>query len=368
MKFELLKQSGLARRGQLQFKRGSVQTPAFMPVGTAGSVKSLVPEELEDMGAQIILGNTFHLMLRPGTDVVQAHGDLHDFINWKGPILTDSGGFQVWSLTGIRKLSEKGVEFRSPIDGSPIFLSPEVSIDIQHKLGSDVVMQFDECTAFPATEKQARESMQLSLRWASRCKQAHVEKESGCALFGIIQGGMYSQLRTESLKGLIEIGFDGYAIGGLSVGEPIEKMNAIIDSLTPDMPENFPHYLMGVGRPEDIVYAVSKGVDMFDCVMPTRNARNGWLFTRYGNIKIRNAQYKFDTRPLDETCGCYTCQNYSRSYLRHLHRANEITGHRLCTVHNLYFYQQMMREIRNAIETDSYDEFAGEFLAQRQRL
>ena len=368
MKFELLKQSGQARRGQLSFKRGNVQTPAFMPVGTAGSVKSLVPEELEDMGAQIILGNTFHLMLRPGTDVIQAHGDLHDFTNWKGPILTDSGGFQVWSLTGIRKLSEKGVDFRSPIDGSPIFLSPEISMQIQHKLGSDVIMQFDECTAYPATEKQARDSMALSLRWAQRCKQAHAGRRTDSVLFGIIQGGMYSHLRMESLAGLTDIGFDGYAIGGLSVGEPIDEMNAILESLVPSMPVNFPHYLMGVGRPEDIIFAVSKGVDMFDCVMPTRNARNGWLFTRFGNIKIRNAQYKMDTSPLDETCGCYTCQNYSRSYLRHLHQANEITGHRLCSLHNLYFYQQMMQEIRNAIESDNYDDFSKEFLAQRQVL
>ena len=368
MKFELLKQNGHARRGQLHFKRGIVQTPAFMPVGTAGSVKSLVPEELEEMGAQIILGNTFHLMLRPGTDVVQAHGDLHDFINWNGPILTDSGGFQVWSLTGIRKLNENGVDFKSPIDGSSIFLSPEVSMDIQHKLGSDVIMQFDECTAFPATEKQAMDSMQLSLRWAQRCKTAMAEKQTESALFGIIQGGMYAHLRNESLAGLTDIGFDGYAIGGLSVGEPIEEMNAILEVLAPNMPASSPHYLMGVGRPEDIIYAVSQGVDMFDCVMPTRNARNGWLFTRFGNIKIRNAQYKMDTRPLDETCGCYTCQNYSRSYLRHLHQANEITGHRLCTLHNLYFYQQMMQEIRNAIETGNYDEFSRDFLSQRQVL
>ena len=368
MKFELLKQSGLARRGQLDFKRGTVQTPAFMPVGTAGSVKSLVAEDLEEMGAQIILGNTFHLMLRPGTEVVQAHGDLHDFIHWKGPILTDSGGFQVWSLTGIRKLSEKGVDFRSPIDGSPIFLSPEVSMQIQHELGSDVIMQFDECTAFPATEQQARDSMELSLRWAQRCKTAHIEKHSDSALFGIIQGGMYPQLRMQSLAGLVDIGFDGYAIGGLSVGEPTQDMNTIIESLAPKMPKGSPHYLMGVGRPEDIIYAVSQGVDMFDCVMPTRNARNGWLFTRFGNIKIRNAQYKLDTKPLDETCNCYTCQNYSRSYLRHLHQANEITGHRLCTLHNLYFYQQMMREIRDAIETDNYDDFSRQFLAERQVL
>jgi len=368
MKFELLKQCGQSRRGQLYFNRGIVQTPAFMPVGTAGSVKSLVSEELKDMGAQIILGNTFHLMLRPGTDVVRAHGDLHDFMNWQGPILTDSGGFQVWSLTSIRKLSENGVEFRSPIDGSGVFLSPEVSIDIQHKLGSDVVMQFDECTAYPATEEQAQASMQLSLRWAQRCKQAHDNSDAESALFGIIQGGMYSHLRLESMAGLSDIGFDGYAIGGLSVGEPIEEMNAILESLAPNMPINSPHYLMGVGRPEDIIYAVSKGVDMFDCVMPTRNARNGWLFTRFGNIKIRNARYKMDTRPLDETCDCYTCQKYSRSYLRHLHQSNEITGHRLCTLHNLYFYQQMMREIRNAIETNNYDEFSRNFLAQRQVL
>ncbi len=372
MKFELIKQSGHARRGRLHFRRGTVQTPAFMPVGTAGSVKSMVPEELVDMGAEIILGNTFHLMLRPGVEVIQAHGGLHGFMNWQGPILTDSGGFQVWSLTGIRKLSEKGVEFRSPIDGSVVFLSPESSIDIQHRLGADVVMQFDECTAYPATEKQAYDSMQLSLRWAQRCKQAHERLDApgrrNSVLFGIIQGGMYSRLRMQSLAELASIGFDGYAIGGLSVGEPIEEMNAIIEALMPAMPVNAPHYLMGVGRPEDIIYAVSKGVDMFDCVMPTRNARNGWLFTRFGNIKIRNAKYKLDTRPLDESCSCYTCQNYSRSYLRHLNQSNEISGHRLCTLHNLYFYQQMMREIRHAIETDDYDDFSREFLAQRQIL
>lgn len=368
MKFELLTQCELARRGQLMFKRGCVQTPAFMPVGTAGSVKSLVAEELEEMGAQIILGNTFHLMLRPGTEVIQAHGDLHDFMHWNGPILTDSGGFQVWSLTGIRKLSEKGVEFRSPVDGSTVFLSPEISVDIQHKLGADVVMQFDECTSFPASEIQARDSMQLSLRWARRCKEVHDLDVVQSALFGIIQGGMYSDLRMESLAGLTDLGFDGYAIGGLSVGEPIDEMNTIVDKLAPSMPVNAPRYLMGVGRPEDIIYAVSRGIDMFDCVLPSRNARNGWLFTRFGNIKIRNASYKMDTRPLDESCRCYTCRHYSRSYLRHLHQSNEITGHRLCTLHNLYFYQQMMREIRQAIEAGNYDEFSRDFLAQRNRL
>ena len=366
MKFELQNQSGLARRGQLIFDRGKVQTPAFMPVGTAGSVKSLVPEELEEIGAEIILGNTFHLMLRPGTDVVQAHGDLHDFIHWQKPILTDSGGFQVWSLSGIRKLQEQGVEFQSPIDGSKIFMSPESSIEIQQKLGSDIIMQFDECTAYPASEKQAEDSMKLSLRWAERCKQAH--SSSNSALFGIVQGGMYKNLRQESLAGLVEIGFDGYAIGGLAVGEPTEMMNQVLTDVVPHMPTNSPRYLMGVGRPEDIIFAVSQGIDMFDCVMPTRNARNGWLFTRYGDIKIRNAKYHMDTQPLDETCQCYTCQNYSRSYLRHLHRANEITGQRLCTLHNLYFYQQMMREIRQAIENDNFEEFAQSFLANRQRL
>ena len=366
MKFELQNQSGLARRGQLIFDRGKVQTPAFMPVGTAGSVKSLVPEELEQIGAEIILGNTFHLMLRPGTDVVQAHGDLHDFIHWQKPILTDSGGFQVWSLSGIRKLQEQGVEFQSPIDGSKIFMSPESSIEIQQKLGSDIIMQFDECTAYPASAKQAEDSMKLSFRWAERCKQAH--NNSNSALFGIIQGGMYKDLRQESLAGLVEIGFDGYAIGGLSVGESTEMMNQVLIDVAPHMPRNSPRYLMGVGRPEDIIFAVSKGIDMFDCVMPTRNARNGWLFTRYGDIKIRNAKYQMDTKSLDETCQCYTCQNYSRSYLRHLHRANEITGHRLCTLHNLYFYQQMMREIRQAIENDNFEEFAQSFLANRQSL
>ncbi len=366
MKFKLHNQSGLARRGRLVFGRGTVKTPAFMPVGTAGSVKSLVPEELEQIGAEIILGNTFHLMLRPGTDVVQAHGDLHDFIHWHKPILTDSGGFQVWSLSGIRKLQEQGVEFQSPIDGSQIFMTPENSIEIQHKLGSDIVMQFDECTAYPATEKQAADSMRLSLRWAARCKQAH--QQSNSALFGIVQGGMYTDLRQESLAGLVEIGFDGYALGGLSVGEPIEMMNQVLNDIAPLMPQHSPRYLMGVGRPEDIIFAVSKGIDMFDCVMPTRNARNGWLFTRFGDIKIRNAKYLMDTRPLDETCQCYTCQNYSRSYLRHLHRANEITGHRLCTLHNLHFYQQMMQETRQAIESGNFDDFADSFLADRQQI
>ena len=366
MKFELLNQSGMARRGRLSFDRGVVDTPAFMPVGTAGTVKSLIGEELKDIGAQIILGNTFHLMLRPGTDVVQAHGDLHDFMNWHGPILTDSGGFQVWSLSGIRKLTEQGVEFRSPIDGSRIFLSPEVSMDIQHKLGADIIMQFDECTTYPCAYEQAAESMQLSLRWAQRCKKAHADRDS--QLFGIIQGGMYAQLRQDSLAQLMEIGFSGYAIGGLSVGEPTESMNEVLANLAPLLPQNSPHYLMGVGRPEDIIYAVSQGIDMFDCVMPTRNARNGWLFTAFGDIKIRNAKYKMDTNPLDETCQCYTCAHYSRSYLRHLHQCNEITGHRLCTLHNLYFYQQMMAQIRNAIADNNFSEFAAEFLQKRQTI
>ncbi|MCW8881222.1 MAG: tRNA guanosine(34) transglycosylase Tgt, partial [Sedimenticola sp.] len=324
MLFRVENSDGAARRGQLTFPRGTIQTPAFMPVGTYGTVKAMTPEELEASGAEIILGNTFHLMLRPGTEIISAHGDLHDFTHWQRPILTDSGGFQVFSLGAMRKITEEGVHFRSPIDGSRIFMGPEESMAVQRKLGSDIVMIFDECTPYPATETEARVSMELSLRWAGRSKQAHGDNPS--ALFGIVQGGVYESLRGRSLEGLIEIGFDGYAVGGLSVGEPPEDRWRVLDYLSPRLPANKPHYLMGVGTPEDIVEAVRRGIDMFDCVMPTRNARNGHLFTHEGVVRIRNAVHANDTGPLDPHCDCYTCQNYSRSYLRHLSRCNEILG------------------------------------------
>ncbi|RUO30186.1 tRNA guanosine(34) transglycosylase Tgt [Aliidiomarina sanyensis] len=363
MKFELKKTIGKARRGQLQFDRGVVDTPAFMPVGTLGTVKGMTPEELKDTGAQICLGNTFHLMLRPGTSIVQQHGDLHDFMHWDKPILTDSGGFQVFSLGDLRKISEEGVTFRSPINGEKILLTPEKSMEVQRELGSDIVMIFDECTPYPATEKQAEDSMQLSLRWAERSKTAH--GDSSAALFGIIQGGMYEHLRDVSLAGLTEIGFDGYAIGGLSVGEPKEDMMRILDHTAPKMPADKPRYLMGVGKPEDLVEAVRRGIDMFDCVMPTRNARNGHLFTSEGVIKIRNARHRTDTAPLDPECDCYTCKNYSRAYLHHLDRCNEILGARLNTIHNLHFYQTLMKGMRDAIENDQFDQFVADFYAKR---
>ncbi|RUO19811.1 tRNA guanosine(34) transglycosylase Tgt [Aliidiomarina haloalkalitolerans] len=363
MKFELLKKTGKARRGQLKFARGTVDTPAFMPVGTLGTVKGMSPEELADTGAQICLGNTFHLMLRPGTSIIRQHGDLHDFMNWDKPILTDSGGFQVFSLGDLRKISEEGVTFRSPINGEKILLTPEKSMEVQRELGSDIVMIFDECTPYPATEKQAEDSMQLSLRWAERSKTAHGDNEA--ALFGIIQGGMYEHLRDVSLNGLTAIGFDGYAIGGLSVGEPKEDMMRILEHTAPQMPEDKPRYLMGVGKPEDLVEAVRRGIDMFDCVMPTRNARNGHLFTSEGVIKIRNARHRTDTAPLDPECDCYTCQNYSRAYLHHLDRCNEILGARLNTIHNLHFYQSLMKGMRDAIENDQFDQFVETFYAKR---
>ncbi len=363
MKFNVLKTDGKARTGKLEFPRGPVDTPAFMPVGTYGSVKSMTPEELMDGGAQIILGNTFHLMLRPGLDIIRAHDGLHRFTHWEKPILTDSGGFQVWSLGKMRKISEQGVHFRSPIDGAEVFLDPERSIDVQHVLGSDIVMIFDECTPYPATEEEAADSMRLSLRWAERSKIAHSDHAS--ALFGIVQGGMYSDLRQESIDGLKQTGFDGYAIGGLSVGEPTGEMLKVLDDLEPAMPADKPRYLMGVGRPEDIVEAVLRGIDMFDCVMPTRNARNGWLFTQHGNIKIRNARYAEDTRPLDEDCDCYTCHYYSRSYLRHLQRCNEILGARLATIHNLHYYQQLMRELRAAITGNTLTQYVENFYRKR---
>ncbi len=358
MKFSVLATRSLARRGRLEFQRGRIDTPAFMPVGTRGTVKSLTPEEVASTGAQIILGNTFHLFLRPGMEVIRAHGTLHDFMNWQGPILTDSGGFQVWSLQGLRKLEEKGVTFRSPVDGSQIFLGPEQSMSIQTTLGSDIVMAFDECTHWPSSRQDTAESMLLSSRWATRCKDSYAG--SG-VLFGIVQGGMFEDLRLDSLQRLVDTGFDGYAIGGLSVGEPKQDMQRILAFLAHRMPPDKPRYLMGVGTPADLVNGVAMGVDMFDCVLPTRNARNGWLYTRDGVVKIRNSRFRMDTRPLDESCGCYTCQHYSRSYLQHLHRQNEILGARLCSLHNIHYYQDLMSRIRLAIEADEFDQFHQSF-------
>jgi len=334
-----------------------------MPVGTYGTVKGMLPRDIAETGAQIILGNTFHLMLRPGTEVIRAHGDLHDFTQWHGPILTDSGGFQVFSLGDMRKITEQGVTFRSPIDGSPVELNPEIAMQVQRDLGSDIVMIFDECTPYPATETQARESMELSLRWAARSKLAHGDSPS--ALFGIIQGGMYESLREVSLNGLTEIGFDGYAIGGLSVGEPKEDMLRILDTLPEKMPADKPRYLMGVGRPEDLVEAVRRGVDMFDCVMPTRNARNGYLFTSTGIVKIRNAKNRHDLGPPDAACECYTCSNFSRAYLHHLDRCGEMLGAQLNTIHNLSYYQTLMAGLRTAIEAGTLCDFVESFYQQR---
>lgn len=358
MTFELLARDSQARRGRLRFARGTVETPAFMPVGTYGTVKAMTPEEVRDSGAEILLGNTFHLMLRPGVEIIRAHGDLHDFMHWSGPILTDSGGFQVWSLAQRRKLTEDGVTFASPVDGSQVFLGPEESMAVQRALGSDIVMIFDECTDYPVSHETAEDSMQRSLRWAERSRTAHGDNPS--ALFGIVQGGMYEDLRAASAAGLVALGFDGYAIGGLSVGEPAEERHHVLDVTLPRLPDDQPRYLMGVGRPQDIIEAVCRGVDMFDCVLPTRNARNGYLFTRYGVLKLRNARYRDDTRPLDPDCGCYTCRHYSRAYLKHLDRCNEILASRLATIHNLYFYQQLMAELRAAVE-------AGELADYRQR-
>ncbi|WP_372877509.1 tRNA guanosine(34) transglycosylase Tgt [Spongiibacter marinus] len=363
MQFSRSAQDGLARRGELSFPRGKVQTPAFMPVGTYGTVKGMLPRDIHEIGAEIILGNTFHLMLRPGTEVVKAHGDLHDFIGWEGPILTDSGGFQVWSLGKLRKISEEGVSFQSPVDGSKVYMDPERSMEVQRELGSDIVMIFDECTPYPATESEARSSMELSLRWAERSKRAHEGNDA--ALFGIIQGGMYPELRRESLAGLQDIGFDGYAIGGLSVGEPKEEMLKVLDGLADHLPEQQPRYLMGVGKPSDILEAVMRGVDMFDCVMPTRNARNGHLFTSTGVIKIRNAVHRHSDQPLDANCDCYTCQNFSRAYLHHLDKCREILGAQLNTIHNLRYYQNHMATIRQAIEQGRLAEFAEEFYASQ---
>jgi queuine tRNA-ribosyltransferase len=361
VKFTVSHRDGAARRGVLELAHGRVDTPVFMPVGTYGTVKAMSPEELVGLGAQIVLGNTFHLWLRPGTEVIEKHGGLHGFMGWKGPILTDSGGFQVFSLT--TKISEEGVRFASPINGDRLLLTPEESMQIQKKLNSDVVMVFDECTPYPATESEARASMELSMRWAERSKRAH--EGNANALFGIVQGSIYESLREKSLNELQKIQFDGYAIGGLAVGEPAADRSRIMNHLLPGMPAEKPRYLMGMGTPEDLIEAVLAGVDMFDCVLPTRNARNGWLFTRSGDVKIRNARWRSDTRPLDEACGCYGCRNFSRAYLHHLQRANEILGARLNTIHNLHYYLQLMKELREAIETGRLDVTAARLLAAR---
>jgi len=365
MQFELLTTDGAARRGRLSLAHGIVETPVFMPVGTYGTVKAMTPRALDEIGAQICLGNTFHLWLRPGLDVIHAHRGLHDFMGWQKPILTDSGGFQVFSLGAMRKISEEGVKFSSPIDGAKLFLTPEISMQIQKVLNSDIVMIFDECTPYPATRDEAAKSMRLSMRWAQRSRDEHNQLENGNALFGIVQGGMYEDLRDDSLAGLDDIGFDGMAIGGLSVGEPKEDMQRILAHVAPKMPTHKPRYLMGVGTPEDLVHAVRAGIDMFDCVMPTRNARNGHLFTRFGDIKIKNARHKIDTGALDPSCTCYTCTHFSRAYLHHLFRAGEILGSMLNTIHNLHFYQTIMAEMRAAIETGTLDEWAGRFADDR---
>ncbi|GHU00873.1 queuine tRNA-ribosyltransferase [Betaproteobacteria bacterium] len=369
MQFELLATSQAARRGRIALNHGVVDTPAFMPVGTYGTVKAMTPAALADTGAQICLGNTFHLWLRPGLETIAAHHGLHRFMGWDKPILTDSGGFQVFSLGALRKISEEGVKFASPLDGARLLLTPEISMQIQTTLDSDIVMIFDECTPYPASHEQAAQSMRLSQRWARRSKDAFVKLDAGRAtpnaLFGIVQGGMFEDLRDESLGALVDIGFDGFAIGGLSVGEPKEDMLRILAHTAPRLPADRPRYLMGVGRPEDIVAAVAAGIDMFDCVMPTRNARNGWLFTRLGDIKIKNAAHKADPRPLDEACTCYTCRNFSRAYLHHLHRAGEILGSTLNTIHNLHYYQWLMAEIRAAIAAGDFAAFVSRFQAER---
>ncbi len=361
MKFDLLASDGAARRGTLTLAHGVVETPVFMPVGTYGTVKAMAPDELVAMGASIVLGNTFHLWLRPGLEVIAAHGGLHRFMGWERPILTDSGGFQVFSLGALRKIGEEGVKFASPINGDRLFLTPEESMRIQHVLNADIAMIFDECTPYPATLDEAAQSMRLSLRWARRSRDAHDRLHNTNAVFGIVQGGMHEMLRDESLDGLTEIGFDGFAIGGLSVGESKEEFARILAHTAPQLPQDKPRYLMGVGTPEDLVYAVGQGIDMFDCVLPTRNARNGWLFTRRGDVKIKNAQYKADTRPLDESCSCYTCRNFTRAYLHHLHRINEILGARLNTIHNLFYYQTLMAEMRAAIVQGEFAGFVARF-------
>jgi queuine tRNA-ribosyltransferase len=359
MKFGVVAQDGTARRGALELAHGTVQTPVFMPVGTYGTVKAMLPRDLAESGASIVLGNTFHLWMRPGLEVIDVHGGLHGFMGWRRPILTDSGGFQVFSLGALRKISEEGVAFQSPVNGDRLFLSPEQSMLIQRTLDSDIAMVFDECTPYPATESEARSSMELSLRWARRAKQAHAGNPN--ALFGIVQGGMFETLRDASLEGLVSIGFDGYAIGGLSVGEPRDEMRRTLAHTAPRLPPDSPRYLMGVGTPEDIVHAVGLGIDMFDCVLPTRNARNGWLFTRFGDVRIRNARHRLDRRTLDEHCGCYTCRNFSRAYLHHLQRTNEILGAMLNTQHNLHYYLELMAEMRAAIERGTFAAFTHRF-------
>jgi len=363
VKFELLETEAGARRGRMNFRRGVVDTPAFMPVGTYGTVKAMMPQELRAVGSQIILGNTFHLMLRPGVEVIQAHGGLHEFMAWEGPLLTDSGGYQVWSLETLRNVSENGVEFRSPVDGDLVTLTPEKSIEVQHRFDADGVMVFDECTAYPVEEEEAKRSMELSLRWAGRSRKRFDELLSGvdsdAALFGIVQGGVFDLLREASLAGLVELGFDGYAIGGLAVGETEAERLAVLEGLEPRMPAERPRYLMGVGTPGDLIKAVARGMDMFDCVMPTRHARNGHLFTSEGSINIRNRRFRDDTGPIDPICSCATCKQFSRAYLRHLQQCNEILGSRLATVHNLHHYQTLMAEMREAIEQQRFAEFAG---------
>jgi queuine tRNA-ribosyltransferase len=372
LKFDLLGTDGLARRGRLTLNHGVVETPIFMPVGTYGTVKAIQPRELDEIHAQIILGNTFHLWLRPGLDTIAAHGGLHRFMGWNRPILTDSGGFQVFSLGDLRKISEDGVRFASPVNGDKLFLSPEISMQIQKVLNSDIVMQFDECTPYatngvPTSREDAADSMRMSMRWARRSIDEFNALGNPNALFGIVQGGMFEDLRDESLAGLAEMPFHGYAIGGLSVGEPKEDMMRVLAHIAPKLPADKPHYLMGVGTPEDLVAGVASGVDMFDCVMPTRNARNGWLFTRFGDIKIRNATHRDSLRPLDEQCGCYTCRHFTRGYLHHLHRVGEILGAQLNTIHNLHYYLELMSEIRAAIEAKTFDAFRKRFHENRAR-
>ncbi len=381
LKFELLKQEGLARRGRITLNHGVVETPIFMPVGTYGTVKGVMPRSLEDMGAQIILGNTFHLWMRPGLDVMEQFGGLHKFECWNKPILTDSGGFQVWSLGEMRKISEEGVKFASPVNGDKLFLTPEISMQIQTTLNSDIVMQFDECTPYESkghitTEREARNSMELSLRWARRCVNEFAKLENPNALFGIVQGGMFEHLRDESLAGLNELDLPGIAVGGLSVGEPKEDMMRLLKHVGPKLPENKPHYLMGVGTPEDLMAGVANGIDMFDCVMPTRNARNGHLFTRFGDLKIRNARHKSDSRPLDETCTCYTCRGdhgtgsaggFSRAYLHHLDRCGEMLGPMLATIHNLHYYLNLMQEVRDSLDAGTFAQFQKKFAEDRAR-
>jgi queuine tRNA-ribosyltransferase len=366
MQFNVLAQDGAARRGRLDFARGPVETPAFMPVGTYGTVKAMTPEDLEAIGVEIVLGNTFHLYLRPGLTVIEAHRGLHRFMHWRRPILTDSGGFQVWSLAEMRKITEEGAHFRSPVDGAQVFLSPEESMRIQRTLGSDVAMSFDECTPYPASEAEARASMELSMRWALRGFREYYGSEPPGTLFGIVQGGIHLNLRLRSLAALEEIGFEGLAIGGLAVGEPEAERDTVLEGLVPQMPSRKPRYLMGVGRPEDIIEAVRRGIDMFDCVMPTRHARNAHLFTRFGVLNIRNSAHQSDTGPIEVGCGCYTCQHYSRGYLRHLDKCGEILGAHLNTIHNLYFYQRLMQEIRAAILAGRFDTYAAEFYALKR--